>query len=220
MSPASTDGGAEKATIQVLDKNGTVKESFDVPFNPSEYDVDSSLQYSEQDVPGHTSPVTQFVNGTATSLSMELFFDRYEAGEDVRQDTEKIESLLDLDDQRKAPPVLRVAWSTLQFTCVLESANTTYTLFMPDGTPARARMNVTFTEYSTAEKKQREQPGTSEDNERIHVVTEGDTLWDIAAQQYGDPTKWRKIADENGISNPRTLQPGTELTIPSLEGSQ
>lgn len=204
--------------IQVLDKNGKEKEKFRVPFNPTEYDVDSSVSYNEQEVPGYTSPVTQFVNGSADSLSMELFFDRYEEGTDVRQDVAKIEGLLELDDTRNAPPVLRVAWAELQFTCVLESANTTYTLFMPDGTPARARTNVTFKEYSTPEKQQREETGDAGESERIHVVVEGDTLWDIADAQYGDPTKWRKIANENGISNPRTLQPGTELTIPSLEG--
>lgn len=218
MSQRPTDSGAKKIRIQVLDRNGTETESFSVPFNPTEYDVESSVQYSEQNVPGYTSPVTQFVSGGADTLSMELFFDRYEAGEDVRQDTERIESLLELDEKRKAPPVLRVAWAELQFTCVLESASHTYTLFLPDGTPARARTSVTFTEYSTPEKQQREGSGTSEESERIHVVTEGDTLWDIADQQYGDPTKWRRIADENGISNPRTLQPGTELTIPSQEG--
>ena len=209
--------GAEKAVIQVLDKNGKETESFEVPFNPSEYDVDSSVSYSEQDVPGYTSPVTQFVNGSADTLSMELFFDRYEAGEDVRQDTKKIESLLELDEKRHAPPVLHVAWAELQFTCVLESANTTYTLFLPDGTPARARTNVTFKEYSTPEKKTREKAGESGKSERVHVVKQGETLWGISDQHYGDPTKWRKIASENGITNPRTLQPGTELTIPSLE---
>lgn len=219
MSPSGTDAGAKKAMIQVLDKNGKEKETFRVPFNPTEYDVDSSVQYNEQEVPGYTSPVTQFVNGSADTLSMELFFDRYEAGEDVRQDVEKIEGLLELDDKRHAPPVLRVAWAELQFTCVLESANTTYTLFMPDGTPARARTNVTFKEYSTPEKQKRDQTGEAGESERIHVVVEGDTLWDIADAQYGDPTKWRLIADENGISNPRTLQPGTELTIPSQEDS-
>lgn len=218
MSERSTAGGANKARIEVLDKNGERKDRVTVPFNPTEYDVESSVEFSQQTVPGHTSPLTQFVNGTADSLSMELFFDRYEDGEDVRQDTQAIEGLLELDDQRNAPPVLRVAWAELQFTCVLESANTTYTMFHPDGTPARARTNVSFTEYSSPEKQQRSKSGDDSENEQIHVVTEGETLWGISDYRYGDPTKWRTIASENGISNPRTLQPGTELIIPPLEG--
>lgn len=220
MSPDATDAGAKKARIEVLDRNGEPKDTVVVPFNPNEYDVDSGVQYSEQGVPGYTSPVTQFVNGDADTLSMELFFDRYEASEDVRQDTAKIESLLDLDEERHAPPVLRVAWAELQFTCVLESANTTYTLFLPDGTPARARTNVTFKEYTPLEKQFREKAGDSTKNERIHVVKEGETLPGISDYQYGEAGKWREIASENDVSNPRSLEPGTELTIPSLEGGE
>jgi nucleoid-associated protein YgaU len=50
-------------------------------------------------------------------------------------------------------------------------------------------------------------------------VTEGDTLWDIAGAEYGDPQQWRRIADANGVENPRTLQVGTVLEIPPAEGA-
>ena len=43
----------------------------------------------------------------------------------------------------------------------------------------------------------------------------GDTLSAIAQQEYGDAGRWRQIAAANGIANPRALQPGTVLTIPS-----
>lgn len=218
MSERATDAGSKKATIQVLDRNREVTETIRVPFNPTEYDVESSVQYDEVEVPGYTSPVTQFVSGSADSLSMELFFDTYEAREDVREQTGKIESLLELDEKRHAPPVLRVAWAGFQFTCVLESASASYTLFLPNGTPVRARMNVTFTEYTPPIKQRREETGDEGNEERVRVVKEGDTLWEISGDEYGDPTKWRIIADENGIDNPRTLQIGTELTIPELEG--
>lgn len=217
MSTRSTDAGSGRAQIQVLDTDGEVRESFSVPFNPSEYDVERGVQYDEQPIPGYTSPVTQFVNGEAGTLSMELFFDTYEAREDVRQYTERIESLLELDRQRNAPPVLRVAWAGFQFTCVLERANTTYSMFLPNGTPVRARTNVTFKEYATPAKQKRDEYAVDENEPRVRVVTEGDTLWAISGEEYGDPNDWRAIADENGVDEPRRLQPGTELTIPVLE---
>ena len=46
-----------------------------------------------------------------------------------------------------------------------------------------------------------------------HTVKRGDTLWDIACELYGDGTKWRQIAQKNGISNPRTLQIGKVLVL-------
>lgn len=217
MSTRSTDAGSGRAKIQVLDTDGEVRESFSVPFNPSEYDIERGVQYDEQPIPGYTSPVTQFVNGEAGTLSMELFFDTYEAREDVRQYTERIESLLELDRQRNAPPVLRVAWAGFQFTCVLERANTTYSMFLPNGTPVRARTDVTFKEYATPAKQKRDEYAVDEDEPRVRVVTEGDTLWAISGEEYGDPSDWRAIADENGVDEPRRLQPGTELTIPVLE---
>ena len=217
MSGWATDAGADKATIRVLDRNGEVADSFDVQFNPTEFDVERSVQYSEQSVPGYTSPVTQFVSGDASTLSMELFFDTYEAGEDVRERTGRLESLLSLDGDRNAPPVLLVAWAGFQFTCVLESANTTYTMFGSDGTPVRARTNVTFKEYTTPAKQRREEFQGRSERARVHVVVEGDTLWEISHAEYGDPTRWRVIADENDVDDPRTLQPGTELTIPAQE---
>jgi nucleoid-associated protein YgaU len=34
---------------------------------------------------------------------------------------------------------------------------------------------------------------------------------------YGDASRWKLIARANGISNPRTVRPGTIVTIPKLE---
>jgi nucleoid-associated protein YgaU len=39
-------------------------------------------------------------------------------------------------------------------------------------------------------------------------------LQSIAYQAYGDATRWRPIAEANGIDNPLRLRRGSELTIP------
>lgn len=46
-----------------------------------------------------------------------------------------------------------------------------------------------------------------------YTVKKGDTLWDIAARFYGDGTKWRTLAERNGVSNPRKLQIGRILSL-------
>ncbi|HEV7249046.1 MAG TPA: 5'-nucleotidase C-terminal domain-containing protein [Shinella sp.] len=48
-----------------------------------------------------------------------------------------------------------------------------------------------------------------------HVITRGDTLWDLAKAAYGDGTLWRRIAEANGNPRPRALHVGTELSIPA-----
>ena len=47
-----------------------------------------------------------------------------------------------------------------------------------------------------------------------HFVQPGDQLDFIAAQLIGKPADWRKLADFNGIDDPRRLEPGVVLLIP------
>jgi nucleoid-associated protein YgaU len=52
---------------------------------------------------------------------------------------------------------------------------------------------------------------------RSHAVLEGDSLPSIAHAAYGDPTRWRAIAEANEIDDPLQLQRGRALTIPRLD---
>lgn len=58
--------------------------------------------------------------------------------------------------------------------------------------------------------------GELEPEEEERIVREGDTLWEIAREVYGDPYQWRAIARKNGIHDQRNLQIGTVLEIPPL----
>lgn len=218
MSGRATDADLPKAKIVVLD--GRHKgEEIRFRFNPSEYRIEKGMKYGEQTVGGITTPLTQFVSGESESLSMELFFDTTEAGEptDVRDRTDRLDRLLEIDGQLHAPPKCRFVWGTLQFKAVMERATKRFTMFHRDGTPMRARVDVSFKRYRTPEEQAKANPKQSADRTTVWEVTASDTLPLIAAEEYGDATKWRPIADANGIETPRDLQPGTELVIPVLE---
>ena len=49
------------------------------------------------------------------------------------------------------------------------------------------------------------------------VVRDGDSLKSIAHRNYGDPNRWRLIAESNGIDNPLHLRRGTPLNLPRLD---
>jgi nucleoid-associated protein YgaU len=51
---------------------------------------------------------------------------------------------------------------------------------------------------------------------KIWTVAEGDTLWTVAEEEYGDTSHWRTIAEANDIKNPRQLESGTKLSLPPL----
>lgn len=50
-----------------------------------------------------------------------------------------------------------------------------------------------------------------------YTVKKGDTLWDLARKYYSNPYLWPKIADRNGVKNPRLLQIGKRLVIPKVK---
>ena len=43
----------------------------------------------------------------------------------------------------------------------------------------------------------------------MHTVKDGDTLPSISYRAYGDATRWRLIAEANGVDNPLHLRRGT-----------
>ena len=49
-----------------------------------------------------------------------------------------------------------------------------------------------------------------------YTVQQGDTLYSIAQQAYGDGNKWPVIAQANAIADPNLIYPGQVLYIPSI----
>jgi hypothetical protein len=144
-SPGAAPAGSELAKAQLIDT--TTGAAFAVMYNPEELRLEQGNSFAEVGVPGLSSPPLQYVRGKARTLSMELFFDTYASGEDVRGHTGPIVRLLDTLPQTKAPPVLLFSLGRLQFSCVLLEASQRFTMFRRDGTPVRCTMSVRLQEY-------------------------------------------------------------------------
>lgn len=57
-------------------------------------------------------------------------------------------------------------------------------------------------------------PNTRPKPPKIHIVKSGETISKIAAKEYGDANKWKRIADANNLRDPRSLTVGKHLRIP------
>jgi LysM repeat protein len=186
-------------------------ERLSVLFNPEEYTINQDNNFASQAIPGLSGPLLQFVHGNMRTLETELFFDSFDTPTLPKRDVRE-----DMDSELHAPPVLRLAWASLQFRCVLARATQRFIMFAEDGTPVRARMTVTFNEFIDADRESKEVNRQTSDFTKVHVVVEGETITSIATREYGNPQVWRPIAIANGLDRPRSLKVGQKLSIPSL----
>ena len=55
--------------------------------------------------------------------------------------------------------------------------------------------------------------------ERLHQVRRGESLWSIAGDVFGDPTLWPALysANRDQIKNPSIVHPGQQLSIPRID---
>jgi hypothetical protein len=206
----------EKAIITKIHPPAPADENIPVMFNPEEYTVNKDMNYAQTGVPGLSAPIIQFVHGNMGTLEMELFLDTYEEHQDVRNLTRKITDLMNIEPTTHAPPVLLFTWASLSFTCVLARASQRFIMFLPDGTPVRARLQVTFNEFNNVDLEAKVVKRETADFSELYVVSQGETLSAIAGRTYGNPALWRPIAVRNSVDNPRALPVGLRLLVPQL----
>lgn len=227
----------EKMRITNLDK----KETINVLYNPQSYVRQKDVNYRPIAILSADAPIVQYHSGGMEMLSFELFFDSVSAGSevggtmvdrlkfagnsllptiaggiDVRDYTKKIMDLMYIDSDLHRPPELKVEWASLQFKGFLARCSQRFVRFDEQGQPVRAILACTFIEHRENKKLFVANPLNSPDTTKYHTVREGDSLWSLAAKEYGDAGQWRAIAEANGIPNPRRLRTGETLVVPAL----
>lgn len=221
---ANTRGKLQAAQIYEVDKEGENAGGDPVfcMFNPFEYAVSKSNTFSEKPGNDKDAPQAEFSKAGAQTLKLVLLFDTYETKEDVSRETNKLWKFMQTKEhkdgaknEKNEPPQVAFHWGVFKFVSYITNMTQKFTMFLKDGTPVRASVDVTFTQYIDKDDYPPQNPTSgAETIERIWRVRAGDRMDLIAAEVYGDATKWRIIATRNTIVNPLRLLPGQELTIP------
>ena len=186
-------------------------------FNPTEYQLSKANTFADIPIPGLETPLIQYVRGDSEKLSVEALVDTSDTLDDVRvRYVQKLRALMSINPQQHAPPLVAFVWDRPVLTGVLESLAVTYVLFTPDGIPLRAKLTMSLREYRAAAVQAAQNPLQSPNVEKTFVVRRGDTLASISQALYRSPAYWRELASANGITDPRSLQPGQVLTAPRL----
>lgn len=218
------------AKLTIITEDGKTK--IPARYNPEKYSVNKAVQYAEIGIPGLDEPILQFVRGQNEKVTFDLFFDTTDSGmvdnvTDVRTLTQSVYNLLKVNGSTHAPPRFTIDWGVgkslfgqgnTTSLCVLESMNEEFTLFAPTGEPLRAKLTLAVRMAATVKVQFQENPRHSPDRTKVVAVMQGQRISDIAYQEYGDPRQWRPIADANPLINPRFLEPGSTILVPSLPG--
>ncbi|MFB7590069.1 LysM peptidoglycan-binding domain-containing protein [Streptomyces sp. NPDC056169] len=194
-------------------------------FNPDQLQLSRSAHWHTEPAVAYTRGAPpKFTGSEPAKLQLDVFLDRSgdPTSNDVQQQVELLLSCCEVTQQSisakaPSPPWVKFSWgsfSTVRFVAYVTSVSATYTLFSPSGIPIRATCSLSLTEVSTATKGQNPTSGALSAR-RVHRTVAGDSLASLAWREYGDATRWRVIAEANGIDDPMRLRPGTELLLPS-----
>lgn len=212
----------EKAVIEVEGK--TADDWIEVMFNPESYQISQGASYSEKKIPGLDGPISQFIAGESMTLDMTLYFDTYEpptpekgeGGTNVGAKVAQLTQLVKIDGSLHRPPGVSFCWGKLKFHGYVTSVKASYTMFLSDGTPVRAKADISLRSLLDADESKRQAPFESPDRTKVRILHENEQLWQYAFQEYGDAERWREIAVQNGIDDPLLVEAGMVLTLPAL----
>jgi nucleoid-associated protein YgaU len=211
-----------KAKLTLQDpKSGSDIETIELPFNPKEWSITHAAEWKAETTKKSTPP-PEFKGPKPASVTLEVFLDESEQPDgNVSKTVDKLRRLVAPDPSSvskntpSAPHVLFTWGEFITFKGYVESVAVTYTMFRGTGTPVRGTCKLAMKEFPPDPKRQNPTSGGT-GGRRTHRVLAGDTLASVAHAEYGDPTRWRAIADANRIADPMRLPPGTLIQVPAL----
>jgi len=203
--PAAARAAVSKLSIGVYEtKKKELKGLLvNVQLNPSSYTMTEGSSFNKQSTV--TGEKKQSGSDELRKLNMTLNINSFGSGNyGIKH---KVFEITKLKGKSKIgePYICKLSWSSLVFWCNLDSYTVAYTMFDRDGTPVRARVDLSFVEYidDTEDPSAAGVGGNSENK----TVGGGDRIDSVAGPS------WKSVAKGNGIDNPRKLSPGTSLSL-------
>lgn len=210
-----TRGGLRPAKLINLKTNEIVN----FMFNPHEFTISKSNNWSDGKEQGVNMPKSVFQRGQARTLSLVLHFDTQADQSDVTQKTAPLWKMMDIVPMTKMirtgkglPPPVAFYWGSVYFRAIITQMQEKFTLFSDQGIPLRCEVTVSLKEYvpdaqaTTATTAQRSTPPPE-----VLTMLEGDRPDHIASRSGGKPSDYRKTMALNNIDNPLKIRKGKQL---------
>jgi len=193
-----------------------VGDPYAVFINPESFVHKSENSYETPHPPGSAGDTPRFNYASQGSLDFSLLLDGTRAidGRQIEV-SEQVAALRDLafdyHGQVRSPYYVQVAWGSFLFQGRLTTFTVNYSLFRPDGTPVRAKVDLAFVSFTDNETLAQLDGQHKDATQRSYLVKAGDTLPQLCHAIYGDARHYLKVADDNNLVHLGKLVAGTVL---------
>jgi hypothetical protein len=221
-----------KLTIQAcsLDSNGSPTADgakFEAVINPESYKREHGINYNKDTAEGKLAPELKFSHYNEEKISFDFVIDGTGVADAVnmirspKEVKAQIKALKDIaytyDGSMHQPKPVKLSWGPMSFWGRLTSMSVNYTLFKSDGSPLRAKVSLSFSEYVSPVEESKRAARSSPDLSHTRVVKAGDTLPLLCHEIYRDSSLYTYIARENNLTDFRNIPSGTRLSFPPIQ---
>jgi len=189
-------------------------------FNPESYSISKTNIWTYKPNQSKDWPDPEFGGGLPMTYKLSLLLDSSLDGPDKTVKDQANALMKAMHGGGSAPKFVTFSWGSTKLPKAAPlSISIQYALFRPNGDPMRALVDLELAQAEdSAPAGQAQNPTThGTAGVRSRVLQDGDSLHSIAYESYGDPTRWRVIAEANGIDDPLRLRRGATLSIPRLD---
>lgn len=195
---------------------------YSVMMNPESIKHQKSIEYNTKQAPDSSSSSQKYKSTPSDKLSFEIVIDctgivdakRLSMAKEIKA-LEKI--VYTYNGAIHRPNFVKIQWGqSITFKGVLNSMDINYTLFKPDGSPLRAKLSLSFSQYiSPKTVKKQDNPQSPDLTHRV-TVTEGDNLPHLSYKIWDDERYYIQVAKFNGLNKFRHLKGGRNLIFPPI----
>jgi nucleoid-associated protein YgaU len=114
-------------------------------------------------------------------------------------------------------PLLIISWGTFVKQVICKNVSIAYELFDASGQPIRATVTANFKQQTFEADINAYKKLFSPDLTKVRLVTAGETIFQIANNEYGNPSLYTEIARVNNLTNFRRLRAGQNLVLPPID---
>jgi nucleoid-associated protein YgaU len=213
--------------IKIIGFKEATESSLGVPFsiyigmfNPEKYSTTKQSLFNNDRRHGATGSEQRFNREQPRTFNFDFLVDGTGASGEKREvlaDVILFRATCGFIGDTHRPTYLIIQWGTFLARCVLTSLTIDYTLFRPDGTPLRATLKASFTEYTTPALEQLQNFLSSPDVTHVRTITATDRLDLMSYNIYKDSKYYMELARVNNLNNFRKLKVGDKIVFPPIE---